>query len=167
MGRRFSKTAAGRDEIKSRAHKITRTARNLLLIVDAARPGSDWVALIHGATPADLDLLLEQGLIEVAHVDAPGAERAAPARSMSEALGALSYDQLYGLLTSQARDRLGLFKGPEDGARGREMQRHRRSAGARGALRRHGARRARRWCRQADAVGARHGGMKHRSKHRR
>jgi hypothetical protein len=111
MGRRFSKTAAGRDEIKSRAHKITRTARNLLLIVDAARPGSDWVALIHGATPADLDLLLEQGLIEVAHVDAPGAERAAPARSMSEALGALSYDQLYGLLTSQARDRLGLFKG--------------------------------------------------------
>ncbi len=111
MGRRFSKTAAGRDEIKSRAHKITRTARNLLLIVDAARPGSDWVALIHGATPADLDLLLEQGLIEVAHVDAPGAERAAPARSMAEALGALSYDQLYGLLTSQARDRLGLFKG--------------------------------------------------------
>ncbi len=111
MGRRFIKTDAGRDEIKSRAHKITRTARNLLLIVDAARPGSDWVALIHGATPADLDLLLEHGLIEVAHVDEPAAERAAPARSMVEALGALSYEQLYGLLTSQARDRLGLFKG--------------------------------------------------------
>ena len=110
MHRRFIKTDAGRDEIKSRTHKITRTARNLLLILDAARPGTDWVHLIHGATPADLDLLLEQGLIEVIKSDTAAA-RAMPAKTMAEAINSLSYDQLYGLLTSQARDRLGLFKG--------------------------------------------------------
>jgi len=110
MHRRFIKSDAGRDEIKSRTHKITRTARSLLLILDAARPGTDWVHLIHGATPADLDLLLEQGLIEVIKSDTAAA-RAMPAKTMAEAINSLSYDQLYGLLTSQARDRLGLFKG--------------------------------------------------------
>jgi hypothetical protein len=111
MDRRFIKTDAGREEIKSRTHKITRSARNLLLILDAARPGNDWVQLIHGATPTDLGLLLEQGLIERVRSDAPAAVRAAPAKTMAEALATLNYDQLYGLLTSQARDRLGLFKG--------------------------------------------------------
>ena len=110
MQRRFIKTDAGRDEIKSRTHKITRTARNLLLILDAARPGNDWVNLIHGATAADLDLLLEQGLIEIARSDTHDGARA-PAKTMAEAINSLNYDQLYGLLTSQARDRLGLFKG--------------------------------------------------------
>lgn len=110
MHRRFIKTDAGRDEIKSRTHKITRTARNLLLILDAARPGTDWVHLIHGATPADLDLLVEQGLIELVKSDTPAAART-PAKTMAEAINSLNYDQLYGLLTSQARDRLGLFKG--------------------------------------------------------
>ena len=110
MQRRFIKTDAGRDEIKSRTHKITRTARNLLLILDAARPGNDWVNLIHGATVTDLDLLLEQGLIEIARSDTHDGA-GAPAKTMAEAINSLSYDQLYGLLTSQARDRLGLFKG--------------------------------------------------------
>ena len=110
MHRRFIKTDAGRDEIKSRTHKITRTARNLLLILDAQRPGNDWVHLIHGATPADLDLLVEQGLIEVVKSDMSAAAHT-PAKTMAEAINSLSYDQLYGLLTSQARDRLGLFKG--------------------------------------------------------
>jgi hypothetical protein len=110
MHQRFIKTDAGRAEIKSRTRKITRTARNLLLILDAARPGTDWVHLIHGATPADLDLLLEQGLIEIVESGAHDATRT-PAKTMAEAVNSLSYDQLYGLLTSQARDRLGLFKG--------------------------------------------------------
>jgi hypothetical protein len=110
MHQRFTKTDAGRAEIKSRTRKITRTARNLLLILDAARPGTDWVNLIHGATPADLDLLLEQGLIEILKSGAPEAAHT-PAKTMAEAINSLSYDQLYGLLTSQARDRLGLFKG--------------------------------------------------------
>jgi hypothetical protein len=110
MHRRFIKTDAGRAEIKSRTHKITRPARNLLLLVDAGRPGADWVRLIHGATPADLDLLLEHGLIELVHSDAPVPAHA-PRATMTEAIATLDHDQLYGLLTSQARERLGLFKG--------------------------------------------------------
>jgi hypothetical protein len=111
MTLRFAKSEAGRAEIKSSTHKLPRSARNLLLIIDGTRPASDWTQLIHGASEADLKLLLEAGLIEPAQADAARGSRGAPAATLGEAVSALSYDQLYGLLTSQARDRLGLIKG--------------------------------------------------------
>jgi hypothetical protein len=110
MTQRFAKTESGRAEIKSSTRKLPRAARNLLLIIDASRPASDWTQLIHGASELDLTRLLEEGLIETVQAEARGT-RGASAASLNEAIAALSYDQLYGLLTSQARDRLGLIKG--------------------------------------------------------
>lgn len=115
MNLRCNKTEAGRTEIRARALPLSRTARNLLLIIDGSRPVDEWLGLVHGATPADLDGLLSQGMIET--VVAPAA--AAHGRSNREpsveqliaAMNALSYDQLYTLLTSQAKERFGLIKG--------------------------------------------------------
>jgi hypothetical protein len=105
---RFSKTESGRAEISNRGGKLPRTARNLLLIIDGTRVASNWVELIHGATQADVELLLAGGLIESAHVDI--ARPKAPTQSLEAAIAGLSYDQLYGLLTSQAKERLGLIR---------------------------------------------------------
>lgn len=107
MSQRYAKTEAGRAEIKSSTRKLPRSARNLLLIIDGSRPASDWTQLVHGASEADLARLLAEGLIE----PAAAVRGARGAATLQEAIGALSYDQLYGLLTSQARDRLGLIKG--------------------------------------------------------
>ncbi|HEY2930010.1 hypothetical protein [Piscinibacter sp.] len=109
MTLRFSKTDSGRAEISSRGGKLPRTARNLLLIIDGTRAASNWVELIHGATQADVDLLLDQGLIEAARVEASRPN--APTQTLEAAVAGLNYDQLYGLLTSQAKERLGLIKG--------------------------------------------------------
>jgi len=109
MTLRFSKTDSGRAEITKRGGKLPRTARNLLLIIDGTRAASNWVELIHGASQADVELLLAQGLIEAARVDA--ARPNAPTQTLEAAIAGLNYDQLYGLLTSQAKERLGLIKG--------------------------------------------------------
>lgn len=73
----YAKTPLGRSEIQSRTHALSRTARNLLLILDATRSGEVWVSMVHGATPADLRVLLEAGL--VAEVSASGPPSAPPA----------------------------------------------------------------------------------------
>jgi hypothetical protein len=107
MGSRFSKTDAGREEIRNRTRKLSRTARNLLLIVDESRPAENWLQLVHGASMDDLRQLLESGLVQ----EQAGLAGQRAAMSVHEAVSQLSYDQLYTLLTSQARDRLGLFAG--------------------------------------------------------
>src|SRR5690349_513376 len=106
---RFAKTEAGRAEIKASTKKLPRSSRNLLLIIDATRPAADWTQLIHGASEQDLTRLLDEGLIQSAQADATA--HAGRAANLGEAVAALGYDQLYGLLTSQARERLGLIKG--------------------------------------------------------
>lgn len=105
----YAKTPRGRDEIAHRSVKSSRTARNLLLIIDDSRPVSHWMALIHGASQEDIDFLVQSGLVE-----ASSSQRQRPAvraNSIEAALATLNYEQLYTLITSQARDRLGLLKG--------------------------------------------------------
>jgi len=63
MPARYAKTALGRSEIQSRTHALSRTARTLLLILDATRTGEVWVSMVQGATPADLLALLDAGLV--------------------------------------------------------------------------------------------------------
>jgi hypothetical protein len=111
MGSRFSKTDAGREEIRNRTRKLSRTARNLLLILDESRPAENWLQLVHGASAEDLRQLQETGLVQEHAGALPGQRPSSPAMSVHEAVTHLSYDQLYTLLTSQARDRLGLFAG--------------------------------------------------------
>jgi len=110
MASRFVKTEAGRAAIHARVHALTRPARNLLLIIDASKAGEEWVALVNGATGADLLQLIDDGLVELS-----GARVAVPARprgpGLDEALQSWSYRKLYDLLTEQSRARLGLIKG--------------------------------------------------------
>ena len=122
MTGRCAKTEAGRNEIRTRALALSRTARNLLLVIDGTKSGDEWVSLVNGATAADLDLLLSNGLVEL--LDAPSARASSGGGSSSangsresradpllEAMNALAYGELYTLLTDQARARFGLIKG--------------------------------------------------------
>jgi hypothetical protein len=111
MTLRYAKTAKGREEITSKSGKLPRTARNLLLILDATRPATTWAALIHGSSQADIAYLVQHGLIEqAAHAD-PGPRTHGAVTSVEAAIATLGYEQLYNLLTSQAKERLGLIKG--------------------------------------------------------
>lgn len=125
----YHRTEAGRAEVKARLLGLSRSARNLLLVLDASRPASAWLGLVQGASAADLEQLLEHGL--VADVNAPAeapvtvaatAPSAAPAAadamttSSSEAAGAsaqspLAHAELYDFMTRHAKQHLGLIKG--------------------------------------------------------
>jgi hypothetical protein len=110
---RWQKTDSGRAEIRQRALALTRTARNLLLILDASKPADDWIALVNGATPTDFAGLADQGLVEPVG-GAPAAVPAAEPGAFDElrsALMALDYESLYNLLTAQVREQMGLIKG--------------------------------------------------------
>ena len=109
IGANCAKTEAGRAEIQARALLLSRAARTLLVIMDASRPAMDWLGMVHGSTQADLDKLLEYGLIEIQSAPKPSStSRQDP---LLEAVNALTYGELYTLLTDQARARLGLIKG--------------------------------------------------------
>ena len=106
----FVKTTAGATEIRLRAQPISRAARDLLFVIDGSRNVAAWAVLIHGTTLADIRQLIESGLIANTQ---PQTQTQALARPLTaaEAIATLSHDQLYGLLTSQARVRLGLIRG--------------------------------------------------------
>ncbi len=82
----YSKTEAGRTEIKSRALVTARVARNLLLVIDGSKTGRQWLGLVQGASEADLLLLLQQGLVAPVGVAAPTAPASTAATPSSKAL---------------------------------------------------------------------------------
>jgi hypothetical protein len=122
--RRYAKTEAGRAEIRQRALPLSRPARNLLLIIDASRTGEGWLAMVQGCGAAELQSLVDAGLV-AAQVGAPGVPEAAapvpaasagaapavPRMSLAQALETKSYQVLYDRITAEARPRLGLIKG--------------------------------------------------------
>ncbi len=110
MADRFVRTEAGRREIRERQSNLSRAARNLLLIIDASKSADDWLAMVSGSTAADLQQLIDSGLIAAAG-GAGSAEPVRAARTLEQALQARGYRELYELLTQQARPRLGLIKG--------------------------------------------------------
>lgn len=126
-----SKTEAGRAEIRARALPLSRTARNLLLVLDATKPPGEWVRLVAGATEADLDMLRQHGLIApqggalpaMPHAQPhaqPPAAAAAPAVAAATSPAAptapggaplLDRAALYTYLSGEATKLLGPFKG--------------------------------------------------------
>lgn len=110
MASTFVKTSAGAAEMRLRAQSITRAARDLLFVIDGSRTAAAWAALIHGTTDTDIKHLVEKGLIANAQAKAQ-AQKAARVLTLDEAIATLSYEQLYGVLTTQARPRLGLIRG--------------------------------------------------------
>jgi hypothetical protein len=115
MALRYQKTDAGRAEIRARTFELPRSTRTLLLIIDGTKAGEEWLRLVNGVGPADLERLLALGLVaSIAAPVAAAAPAAAPAVRMpnvDETLAQLGYRELYDRLTAEARVRLGLVKG--------------------------------------------------------
>jgi hypothetical protein len=111
---RFQKTDAGRDEIRARRLDLPRPARTLLLIIDASKTGEEWVSMITGVVPGDLERLVAAGLVVPVALPAAPAVPAVPppgAAPPAPSLEAAGFRSLYDFLTAQARPRLGLIKG--------------------------------------------------------
>lgn len=121
-----SKTDAGRAEIRARTLPLSRTARNLLLVLDASKPAGEWVRLVAGATEADFETLRQHGLISPQNAAgqpiappppaaASAATPPAPQPAAAAAPGAhsplLDRAALYGYLSGEATKLLGPFKG--------------------------------------------------------
>ena len=138
---RYVKTAAGHAEIQSKSLALPRPVRNLLLVINDSQPGAFWLQQIRGLADADLDSLLEAGLI--AEAAGPTAPPAAPRPARKpegptpggadtvpsefdpdgseaavqllqdtlQAIAGASYSALYDTLTAQAKGQLGLMKG--------------------------------------------------------
>lgn len=120
----YQKTDAGRAEIKARALPLSRSARNLLLVIDGNKPARQWLSLVQGVVEADLAYLLEQGLIGAAAAAPPRAAAAAPAAVPAPVGGdkaqrrlaafgespAMSYEQLYAYLNASGAKYLGAMK---------------------------------------------------------
>lgn len=121
-----SKTDAGRAEIRARALPLSRAARNLLLMLDATKPAGEWLRLVAGATPEDLQMLRQHGLVApqnaagqplapapaasaaAATPAAPAAAAPAPAAGGSTLLDRAA---LYTYMSGEATKLLGPFKG--------------------------------------------------------
>lgn len=126
----YQKTDAGRAEMKVRQFVNARATRNLLLVIDASKSARQWLGLVQGSTEADVQQLLDLGLIRATgavQAPAPAADGAfAPAFGAAPAPAApaaaatagptggqpqLDYEQLYAYLTRHAKQYLGLMKG--------------------------------------------------------
>jgi hypothetical protein len=88
--------------------------RNLLLIINASRPGDQWVAQVQGCTEADLLHLVSEGLIEAApepQVARPVATVDADWLALQRQVRQMAYGPLYDTLGRFAKETLGLVKG--------------------------------------------------------
>lgn len=63
MQYRLIKTAAGHAEIQSRSRPLSRSVRNLLLVINDSQPASYWLEKVQGVTDVDLQHLLDEGLL--------------------------------------------------------------------------------------------------------
>lgn len=119
----YAKTEAGQAEIKARAHPLQRQARTLLVLADGTRSGEQLLAMVQGASAADLAALVDAGLlVEAAGGTKPRSAAAAPVAAPEPVVDAapvageapevdLSYAELYDSLNALSKEQLGLFKG--------------------------------------------------------
>ena len=105
----YARTEAGKAEIRAHGIKLSRPARNLLMVIDASCSGDAWVAKVNGSTRSDLEVLIAAGLV------APQANHRI--KTVHQRVGVevavrdWTYDALYTLLTHEAKERFGLIKG--------------------------------------------------------
>jgi len=105
----YVRTAAGKAEIRDHALKLSRSMRNLLMVIDASCSGDAWVAKVIGSTRADLDALIAARL--VAPKDESKGKTVHQRVGVDAAVRDWTYDALYTLLTQEARERFGLIRG--------------------------------------------------------
>jgi len=105
----YVRTDAGKIEIRAHSVKLSRPARNLLLVIDGSCSGDAWIGKVNGSTPADLDVLIAAKLI--APVAGTGTSTVFQRIPVEVAVRDWTYDALYTLLTHEAKERFGLIKG--------------------------------------------------------
>jgi hypothetical protein len=105
----YVRTETGKTEIRAHSIKLSRPARNLLLVIDASCTGDAWLGKVNGSTPGDLDVLLAAKLI--APKDGVGPRVVYQRIPVEVAVRDWTYDALYTLLTHEAKERFGLIKG--------------------------------------------------------
>ena len=90
QGLRLRRTELGQREISAKAMTLARPARNLLLIIDAKRSAGEWLGLVRGTTPEDLQQLLAAGLVAPVGAAAGAGARATPAAAAATAAAAVA-----------------------------------------------------------------------------
>ena len=105
----YVRTEAGKAEIRARSLQLSRSARNLLMVIDASCTGEQWIAKVLGSSHADLRQLLAAKLIAVSNE--PVVRVVHQRVTVEAAVRDWTYDALYTLLTHEARERFGLIKG--------------------------------------------------------
>lgn len=108
-----ARTDLGAAEVRRPVRDLARPARELLFLIDKPVAVDPCVSEVHEAELADAMLLLGMGLIRTTSFDASSASRPVrmQLRPLIDALLVLSSDDLYTLLTQQAKRRLGLLQG--------------------------------------------------------
>jgi len=105
----YVRTEAGKAEIRAHAIKMSRPARNLLMVIDGNCSGDAWLGKVNGSTPADLEVLIAARLIAPqGATDGKTVHQRVPVEA---AVRDWTYDALYTLLTHEAKERFGLIKG--------------------------------------------------------
>lgn len=112
----LSKTDAGHQEIRARAMALSRPARTLLVLADGARDADQLLGMVKGSSAADVQSLLDAGLVVEAarRRTAPAAAEAAPPpEPATESAGpsSLGYQELYDCLNALCKEQLGLVRG--------------------------------------------------------
>ena len=105
----YVRTEAGKAEIRARSLQLSRSARNLLMVIDASCTGEQWIAKVLGSSHADLRQLLAAKLIAVSNE--PVVRVVHQRVTVEAAVRDWTYDALYTLLTHEAKERFGLIKG--------------------------------------------------------
>ncbi len=116
----FVRTEAGKAEIRAHSVPLSRSARNLLMVIDASCTGQQWVAKVLGSTADDLRQLIDAQLVSstassvVKTVTSPAGtlvKTVIQRVPVEAAVRSWTYDKLYTLLTHEAKERFGLIKG--------------------------------------------------------
>ena len=105
----YVRTEAGKAEIRARSLQLSRSARNLLMVIDASCTGDKWITKVTGSTSADLDVLIAAKLI--APQGGAAGKTVYQRIPVEVAVRDWTYDALYTLLTHEAKERFGLIKG--------------------------------------------------------
>ena len=105
----YARTEAGKAEIRAHSIKLSRPARNLLMVIDASCSGDAWIGKVNGSSQADLDVLIAARLI--APASGPGLRTVHQRVGVETAVRDWTYDALYTLLTHEAKERFGLIRG--------------------------------------------------------
>ena len=105
----YARTEAGKAEIRAHSIKLSRPARNLLMVIDASCSGDAWIGKVNGSTQADLEVLIAARLI--APQGGSSAKTVYQRIPVDVAVRDWTYDALYTLLTHEAKERFGLIKG--------------------------------------------------------